>query len=47
MTTNGPTIAVLLIAVAVIAITLTVEDQLPNDPAVPGAFSALCRFALA
>jgi len=26
MTTNGPTIAVLLIAVAVIAITLTVED---------------------
>jgi len=26
MTTNGPTIAVLIIAVAVIAITLTVED---------------------
>ena len=40
MTTNGTT-------VAVIAITLTVEDQLPNDLVVPGAFSALCRFALA
>ena len=46
MTTNGPTIAVLLIAVAVIAITLTVK-LLPNDPVVPSAFPALCRFALA